>query len=134
MKKGYLIAIVIIVLVAGGLGFWYVNQPAPKNVDEEKPESQTFSLTVINNNVQVKSSTDAQFADVVGTTATITEGSYVKTSLTGRALVESEDQTKVVVDKNSEFKVAESGENKTAMSLVSGSLWATVQKLFGQGE
>lgn len=139
MKKVYIfLSVLLLGALAGGL--WYIisNLGArPINTQIEGEQStipQASLLTVINNNVQKKELAEAEFTEVTTQTATIHEGTQVKTSLTGRAIVESSNQTTTVVDKNSTFTVSEMAENKTVITLTLGNLWAKVKKVFGKGE
>jgi len=113
----------------------YVKQESagPANI-EATPTPEYSLLSVLNNNVQIKELSDTQFRDAANQKIPISKGTHVKTSLTGRAIIEFPNQTTTVVDKNSEFAVTEIGENKTAISLALGGLWAKVQKVFGKGE
>ncbi|MFI5205684.1 MAG: FecR domain-containing protein, partial [Candidatus Paceibacterales bacterium] len=139
MKKLYIVIIIVVIIGFAFFGWWYFSAPpAPqttqKLAEEKVVPLQTFLLTVLDNNVSVKPAPNEPFTEVLGTTVNVNEGSNVKTSLTGRATIESLGQSTVVVDKNSEFTVAESTQHKTTISLLAGNLWAKVQKLFGQGE
>lgn len=139
MTRKNIIAIIILILLAVA-GVWYFNNQKPKQNATENAEiknetvSQSSLLTVINNNVQVKTKEESELKEVLDKTLTVYAGTAVKTSLTGRAVVEAEDGTTTAIDKNSEFTIEESGENKSVIYLAAGSLWAKVQKVFGQGE
>lgn len=140
MNSKVIIFIVLVAIIAiASLGFLYMlqskNNTVPEKVDEEikNPPSVMSLLTVINSNVQVKPFSLENFQEVKGN-AQVTQGDTVKTSLTGRAVLESENST-TVVDKNSEIIIKDQSENnKTTIQIESGSLWSRIEKFFGQGE
>ena len=98
----------------------YVKQESagPANI-EATPTPEYSLLSVLNNNVQIKELSDAQFRDTANQKIPISKGTHVKTSLTGRAIIEFPNQTTTVVDKNSEFAVTEIGENKIKLMISS---------------
>src|SRR4051812_5791453 len=109
MKKYIIVVIAIIVIVMAGAGVYFITTTSKQSENitnsAEKAVPQTALLTVIDNNVQLKETADAQFKDVTNGTTNVNEGAHIKTSLTGRAIIESENQTTTVVDKNSEFTI-----------------------------
>jgi len=134
-KRTLTIFIILLIALAVGIGgFLYFNQTPETDNPQEENLPATSLLTVINNNVQVKENANAELKDVEGQSMEVGEGAYIKTSLTGRAVVESEDKTTTVIDKNSEFTILESGEGSSRFLLSVGSLWARVSQVFGQGE
>ncbi|MEK7664417.1 MAG: FecR family protein [Patescibacteria group bacterium] len=135
--KIVLFIILIVVIAMLGFAVWYMlgfNEPAKVLNEQNKEPTPLLSLlTVIDNNVKVKVLKAADFEDVKEK-AQVGQGSRVKTSLTGRAVIESSDAT-TVVDKNSEVVIADhSEENKTKFQIEAGNLWAKVKKVFSQGE
>lgn len=138
MNKLTLSLLLIAVIVLAVLGVYFGSKKAPvqttQNNEEVAPPAEPLLLSVINNDVQIKELTDSQLKEVQEKSVSVHEGTYVKTSLTGRATIESNNGTTTVVDKNSEFTIARSTQNQSQIFLALGSIWAKVQKVFGKGE
>ncbi|MBX4190022.1 FecR family protein [Candidatus Parcubacteria bacterium] len=126
------VLIVAVIIAAAGSVFYFKNHAPADTADNQSP-TPTAVLTVVNNSVNVKDPTGVAFKEVPNGSLAVKEGSVVKTSLTGRAIIESANQT-TVVDKNSEFTLVTQEENKTKIKLDSGNLWATVKKVLGKDE
>lgn len=89
-------------------------------------------LTVVNNDVQTKSPTDADFATVANNQQ-VGDQWKIKTSLTGRAIIEGAGSV-TTIDKNSEVTINHQSQNNTSLQLGIGTLWAKVAKVLGVGE
>ena len=124
-----IIFLVLLAVVTGITIYGVKYAVAPKPL----PTSIQALLTVINNQVQAKISPQEKF-ETVAANLKVEEGFQVKTLSTGRAIIEADNQTTTVIDKNSEITIAGQAKNQTKIQLTSGSLWARVKKVFGKDE
>lgn len=116
----------ILVLVAGI--FWvYSSRPASV---EEAPYS--ISVTSLHSDVFIKEP-GAEF-ELVEQEAAAIDGSSIRTSATGRALIESSAAHRTLVDYSSEIILNESAGNRTRVGLLGGAVWSRVEKIFDSGE
>lgn len=128
-----IIALIVIVGAAGFILFSNNSKPVDTNTEIKSEETPiTAMVTVVNSDVQTQAPLESEF-QTVDKTAEVKEGSKVKTSLSGRAIVESENAT-VSVDKNAEITIQTQVKNKNKIHLAVGNLWAKVKNVFGQGE
>jgi len=103
--------------------------------DKDKSSGNLLSLlTKINSQVSIKNYGAPEFENLVNENIKISTGSTVKTSETGRAVLESDSKTITVVDRNSEIVVDTQENNKTKIELESGNLWSRIKKVLGKGE
>ncbi len=109
------------------------NDETVKNVSEKLPS--IFTVTTLSSDVSIKTATSSNF-NVIENTASTSEGAEVKTSTSGRALIESSFGHPISVDFNSDITVKNSDEEKsrTSIELVSGGIWARAKKLVEKGE
>jgi len=117
-----------VVVIAALLVFMGTRSPA-----DEPVTGVLFLVSMIKNDVFIKEASEADFKSISGETETLA-GSVVKTSETGRSIVEGSDQSVTVVDRNSELTIASAEEGKTTMELEAGNAWSRVEKVFEQGE
>lgn len=133
--KIIIIILVVTAIVGGSLYILSLMNKKPNIAGQSKLDAPiSLLLTMINNQIQVKGSSADKFIDVSRESMTVEQGSHIKTSLTGRGILESENETTTVIDKNSEIIVARSSINKSKIELETGNLWSRVEKVFGQGE
>lgn len=128
LKIGFLLA--GLVLLFGLIYGFFFHSKAPE-VKEIEQTPSTVQVTPIHSDVSVKEGT-AGFVVIPGQQAVQT-GSTIKTSDTGRALIESSSTHITRVDYSSEVTIAEE-ENQTQISLVSGALWSRLANVFDSGE
>lgn len=133
-----IVAFIIIAILIGAFLLFITpkeaGQPQNNNQIQENKIPQPSLLTVINNSVNIKTALQTDFKEVTEKTAQVKEGDTVKTSASGRAIIESQNNATLVIDKNSEYIMTVSAENKSSMMLVLGNIWAQVTQLLGQGE
>lgn len=134
MKRS-LVVLFIVVMVALYASAFLLIQPQndSTNKGNEKEPSKVLSLlTVVNNDVQVKSLEEESFK-VIDKSTEVEVGDKVKTSPNGRAIIEGSEQT-VIVDKNSEIIIENNNDKSTKIQLEIGALWMRITKVFGGEE
>src|SRR3989344_2988165 len=135
MKRIIIPTTILFILVSAIAGaWWYFSIPTDTVEAPQESAAQNSLLTVLHSNVQIKTASDVQLQEVLQDNIQVPQGTYVKTSATGRAVIESSNNTTTVLDKNSECTIVSSVENKNTFYLALGGLWAQVQKVFGKGE
>lgn len=133
--KYIIIALILAVAVGGLVLFVNLKDKAPQSGEKLNSDISTVStLTVIDNQIQTKALGQDNLETVTDNSKEVSQGTLIKTSATGRGILESENETTTTIDKNSEIVVVQSEPNKSTIKLESGNLWARVQKVFGQGE
>lgn len=103
----------------------------------DQNEASVFLVTTFLSDVFVKSVEEENFSEVPVETGVETgEGATIKTSETGRAIVESTDYIVTVVDRNSEYIVEtfQNGGKQISIRLISGNLWSRIGKTLEQDE
>ncbi|MEI8062295.1 MAG: FecR family protein [bacterium] len=110
-----------------------LNDEIVNNVPEKIPS--IFTVTPLSSDVSIKTATSSNF-NVIQNVASTSEGTEVKTSTSGRALIESSFGHPISLDFNSDITVKNSDEEKdrTSIELVSGGIWARAKKLVEKGE
>lgn len=99
------------------------------------PELSVITATPVMSEVYAAPPSAATFVFSEITAPTqLTSGSHIKTSATGRAIIEGVNTT--LLDTNSELTLAllDTEKNQSDFQLYVGSLWARVQKLSDKGE
>lgn len=89
-------------------------------------------VSVLNTDVFLKKTTDTDFSKIEKETKA-SSGDTIKTSSDGRAVI-NEDGTITSLDYDSKITIKELNGSNSKIALQSGSLWARVEKVFGQGE
>lgn len=128
LKIGFLLAGLVILL---GLiyGFFFHSKPQEPKEIEQTPS--TVQVTPIHSDVSVKE-VGADFVTLPGQQA-VESGSVIKTSDTGRALIESASSHITRLDYNSEITITEE-EKQTKVALAGGALWSRLTNIFDGGE
>ncbi|MCX6714685.1 MAG: FecR domain-containing protein [Candidatus Uhrbacteria bacterium] len=145
MKRLSFFGVSIAAVIAVALGVWFINRPVPKpvitpaaSVSAPLPESQpavsSLLVTPIASIVSVALSTNTSVFQPITSATQVVEGSHVKTSATGRALIEGMNTT--VIDSNTEIAltVLDTQKNQTRLQLEAGQVWSRVKKLSDKGE
>ena len=70
----------------------------------------------------------------IPTSKQVKEGDKLSTSKDGRGIIEMDDGSTAVLDYSSEVTISSLGSSKTSVALKTGSVWAQVKKVLGQGE
>ena len=136
MKKITFIILGLLIIIVSGL--WFFN---PKNTLENLEEIPKVSkpteitVTTLEKNVTRKDYS-IQEESIVEKTASTTEGDIIRTSSTGRALLESPNGHPTILDYSTELTITNSEEqgNKTKFELFGGSLWSRAKKTAEKGE
>ncbi len=122
----------IFVLLILGIGAWTIfHQSAPAT--SLPASAATLSITALRTDVFVKSSDGGEFAKIEGS-ATTSSGATIRTSSTGRALIETQGTHATLVDYSSEITLAQEDGNRTRVELISGGVWSRIQKVLDSGE
>src|SRR3989344_7199426 len=105
--KYIFIGIIVLGAVVGLTVYIGKSKTSPASIQngDKTQVLDTALLTVINDNVQAKNVSETEYKEVQES-ATVGNGSSVKTSSTGRAIIEAEGETTTVLDKNSEIIVS----------------------------
>lgn len=125
-RIGILAGLVAIVLL-GVIAWEYTTRP-----DEAPAAPDNVSVTTLHSDVFIKEGA-GEFQPVEGT-ATTTGGSTIRTSDTGRALIESAAAHRTLIDYSSEIVLNESADTHTHVGLLSGAVWSRLAKVFDSGE
>lgn len=126
MKIAAAILVLIIIGVASFI-FFSVENSAPEKI------SPSFTVTALNETVSIKKSGEIDFVPIVKEAETLA-GSHIKTSPTGRALIETGSIIITTVDRNSEFTVNQYDHAGSSFTLHSGNMWSRIEKSLEQGE
>lgn len=117
--------------IAGLGGFLIFSQ---KEKQEEKTgEAEVFLVTTLQESVLLKKPEEGEFS-VMAKEETIPVYTRIKTSETGRAVLEAGKSVITTIDRNSEFTVESYGENRSRIALHSGNLWSRIEKTLERGE
>ncbi|MEN9649490.1 MAG: FecR protein [Candidatus Parcubacteria bacterium] len=147
MKK---LIIPIIILAIAAFAFVKFNTGAPRITPQTIDVSGTTStqgasssvasnevaiVTPLSADVNVKTTTLAPFRTITEAAST-TIGTVVKTSSSGRAIVEASFSHPTALDYSSELVIKDSRaeQKRTSIELTTGGLWARAKKLFEKGE
>ena len=123
----YRIGIVLGLLIVLIFGAWlYFSRPS--GIDGSP---SIVSVTALHSDVFVKEA-GTDFVPVPGQAKT-TSGSTIRTSDTGRALLESLSTHRTLIDYSSEIVLTENG-NQTHVELLAGAVWSRLAKVFDSGE
>ncbi len=132
MKKLSLGIVAIIIL--GAVFLLYKNQSDTKTVMPTSAATFPITVTTVEQNVSLRMK-DASSDTAIPTSTTTPSNSVIKTSSTGRALIESPHGHPTMVDYNSEVVVSTSDDTtKNNIELLGGELWARAKKSAEQGE
>ncbi len=96
---------------------------------EVKPLVQ---ITALAKSVQFKENNSDELKSIENS-ATTTSGATVKTSSSGRALIEDSEK-RLVIDYDTEMTINVATAKGTSVDLVKGSIWSRIQKIFEKGE
>lgn len=131
MNKKYIIASVValILVIALGITLYSALFSVPETA---QPNTDASLLTIINQAVQAKAPEAANFTDITQNQQ-VSEGWSIKTSATGRALLELAGSA-TTIDKNSELTLEKQSNNQTVIALALGNVFAKVSKVFTAGE
>lgn len=128
LKIGFLLAGFLVLL---GLLYGFLFHSKPEEVKEIEKTPSTVQVTPIHSDVSVQQGT-ADFATITGQQR-VESGSKVKTSGTGRALIESTSSHITRLDYDSEITISEE-QKQTSVALASGALWSRLANIFDSGE
>ncbi|MEA2701419.1 MAG: FecR protein [Candidatus Parcubacteria bacterium] len=115
-------------LVIGAIILWLSLVPQ----DEAQKNLDVINVTTLHSDVFIKEG-DADFRQI-GEQATTTGSSTIRTSDTGRALIESSAAHRTLVDYSSEIVLRESAGKRTKVELLTGAVWSRLAKVFDSGE
>ncbi len=118
-------------LVIAGLGSFLLF--SQKEKQGEKTDAEVFLVTILQENVFIKKPEASEFS-VAKKEETAPVYTKIKTSETGRAILEAGKSVITTVDRNSEFTVERYGESQSQIALHSGNLWSRIEKTFERGE
>lgn len=126
--KALIFAVAGIVVAAGAYFF------VTKSGDiQESARAATATATTINKILSVTPKGVLTPAEIKESKE-VSEGDKLSTSKDGRGIVEMEDGSTAVLDYSSEMIISSLGASRTSIALKTGSVWAQVKKVLGQGE
>ena len=133
MKKALLI--IGGVLILGAAAFFFLKPKDTTIISPTQVEGASVKVTPLSTDVSVREQSDSNFRRI-DTEATTTPGTSVRTSSSGRALIESPWSHPTALDFSSEIVIKDSSADskKTIIQLTIGSMWARAKKLVEQGE
>lgn len=111
--------------------------PAPAPVSENKGEVQsaTVAVTPLSAEVSLLSGTATTTWNVIASTSDAYDGSHVKTSANGRAIITRESDIISSLDNNSEVTISLSPDKKRSqIVIVAGKIWSKVGRALEQDE
>lgn len=131
MKLSLIIVGAVVVAIIGF--FAYSNMKSGGPAQTAAPAD--FVLAVVQNSVSLKNPGDADFKTVTGS-VTVSEGSEIKISATGRATLLYPNGTISSLDANTDIKLAtlQNGGAKSSIELVSGGIWSKLKNVLGVGD
>lgn len=94
---------------------------------------ESFLVRTIKNDVSVRNASAENF-ETIGEEAEAEAGALVRTSETGRSIIEASNGALTVVDRNSQVTIAEHTKEGTTLKLQSGAAWSRIEKTFERGE
>lgn len=116
--------------ILGGLLYVFQLKPSRK-ADPLVTTPTTVQVTPIHADVTVRQG-DSAFT-TIATRQAILSGSVIKTSETGRALIESASSHITRVDYSSQITISEE-KKQTKIGLASGAMWSRITNIFDSGE
>ena len=119
------IALGLLFVLAFGAWLYFSQPPASDGVPS------AVSVTALHSDVFVREA-GTDFVPIAGQ-ATTTSGSTIRTSDTGRALLESLSTHRTLIDYSSEIVLTENG-SQTHVELLAGAVWSRLAKVFDSGE
>ena len=121
------------VLAIGGVLYFLIHSSATPNLDSVV--SETATATTLKKNLAVTPAGSTQTEDIA-TSTIVAQGDLLTTSQDGRGLITMSNGSTAVLDYRSSLvvKTIDSSGTHTSLSLIAGSAWARVEKVFGQGE
>lgn len=124
------IAVILLALL-----FVIAARQTPRAAHVNIDPSTASALVALSPEVMVKSSEDTSFRPVTEETA-IQAGTEIQTRESGQALILSPEGIFTVLKENTHVRVDEldNTESRSRLSLLSGGLWARVEKVFDQDE
>ena len=135
MKPYISIGIVIVGLIVSGI--WKFNSSNLRTVTSvinNTTTSPTVTITPLQQEVAISTTTET-FSPISGVSK-VNPGTNVKTNTSGRALIEGSANHTTLLDYNTQITITEDSktENKTKIALLSGAIWARLEKVFDKGE
>jgi hypothetical protein len=134
MKK--VILIVLALLVIGVATYFVLSGRKTSLVTvEQRVEGSTAVVTPLSADVLIREQSKSNFQRIDGS-ATTSEGTSVRTSSEGRAIIESSFGHPTAVDFSSEvvIKTHDSKSKKTSIEIITGSVWARTKKSVEKGD
>ena len=132
MKNIYLVGgVVVVVLVAGF--FLLRGGTSESGVSQSEVKA---TATILAPAMSLITASSSEPVPLVASTTEVAMGNTLVTSHTGRGLITMSNGSTAVLDYDSsvEIKNLDTAGTHTSLSLVAGSVWARVEKVFGQGE
>lgn len=136
MKKNILLVLVLIVIVFGISGFFIFQK---SNIDESLSSGEikpsAITVTALEQDVFRTEKINLNEVQIENTSST-TEGDVIRTSATGRALIEASKAHPTILDYSSSLAIVSSEDegNKTTLELFGGALWSRAKKSAEKGE
>ncbi len=137
--KIYISLGIAILIILGGLAFWKyspkkIEVKSVETVEQATTTTPSISINPIQQTVSISREDDS--FKLISDVEKVKPGTTVKTGSSGRALVDSSSAHKTLLDYNSELVIKDDSqkEKKTKISLVSGAVWARLEKVFDSGE
>lgn len=129
MKKRLIVSFILVAII-GLVVSLILNQ---KEKLEEKTTAEIFLITTIQEKVFFKKPEASDFS-TTSKEEVVPVYTRIKTSETGRAVIEAGKNVITTIDRNSEFTVEKYDESQSRIVLHSGNLWSRLEKTLERGE
>ena len=139
--KPYLIALAVVILLL--IGFFIFLPTSTERTQSlqsgtssstDNISEPTITITPLQTTVSISTSSP-DFLPLTGSRK-VSPGTNVKTNSSGRAVIEASSAHTTIVDYNSQVVIADDSKdkNETKIALLSGAVWARLEKVFDKGE
>ena len=131
--------ITVLILIGGGLYFWYSKKPVNQSLNPETSKTQNtntaqnteeikFDLYKEAGTVSYKGENDTNYADLQEDQLSLKSKSFVKTGADTEAHIIFNDNSMISLDQNSEIQVVYNGNDRNIIQSA-GNSWHRLQKL-----
>lgn len=125
-----------LILAVGFVIWWSVSKTdVNQDVGTTEVSQTTFQVKVTPLSADVSISLDSNGEEIITELKEVSDGSTIKTSADGRAIIANDDSIISSLDNNSEITLALSdGKKKSSMALLKGRIWSKIARALEQDE
>ena len=130
----YLYGVVGLLVIAAALGYLYINQSSSEPATADSAEIRA-TISPLSADVSITSELDPEAWKVITEELAIADGSSVRTSAEGRAIVRSDSTILTALDSNTEVVLNLTPDGKrTKVDIAAGKTWSKVERALEQDE